>query len=121
MDFFAISKIAKIIRFKKQPAATFGMWVATYSVAAGDCPIMRRKYTTEERRVWNKRYYEKKRKLGWVNCTFHVPKNVSVTLEKLKGELMERHKNEQAVKWKLSDGNKNGKKLVFYATKRVAS
>jgi hypothetical protein len=96
------------------------MWVATYSVAAGDCPIMRRKYTTEERRVWNKRYYEKKRKLGWVNCTFHVPKSVRTTLEKLKGELMERHKNEQAVKWKLSDENKGRKKLVFFATKRVA-
>lgn len=80
---------------------------------------MRRKYTTEERRVWNKRYYEKKRKLGWVNCTFHVPKSVGVALEKVKGDLMERHKAEHAVKWKLSDENKTGKKLVFYATKRA--
>jgi hypothetical protein len=79
---------------------------------------MRRKYTTEERRIWNQRYYEKKRKLGWVNCTFHVPKSVAVALEKTKRDLMERHKNEQAVKWKLSDENKNGKKLIFYATKR---
>ena len=81
---------------------------------------MRRKYTAEERRVWNKRYYEKKRKLGWVNCSFHVPKSVLFTyLEKLKGELMARHKNEPAVKWKIGDGNENGKKLIFYASKRV--
>jgi hypothetical protein len=80
---------------------------------------MRRKYTTEERRVWNQRYYEKKRKLGWVNCTFHVPKSVGAALGKLKCELMERHKNEQAVKWKISGENKSGKKLIFYAKKRV--
>lgn len=79
---------------------------------------MRRIYTTEERRVWNQRYYEKKRKLGWVNCTFHVPKIVAAALDKLKCELMERHKNELSVKWKISDENKNGKKLTFYATKR---
>jgi hypothetical protein len=98
--------------------AIFGIWVASYLVAAGDCPIMRRRYTTEERRVWNRRYYEKKRKSGWVNCTFHVPKSVGAVLKKLKYALMECHKNEQAVKWKISDENKNEKKLTLYATKR---
>lgn len=82
---------------------------------------MRRKYTTEERRVWNQRYYAKKRKLGWVNCTFHVPKGVAVALEKMKHGLMECHKMEQAVKFKISDENKNGKKLTFYATKRESN
>jgi hypothetical protein len=86
---------------------------------SNECLIMRQKYTTEQRRVWNKRYYQKKRKLGWVNCSFHVPKNVGVALVKLKGELMARHKKEQAVKWKISDENKNGKKLTFFAFKRV--
>ena len=79
---------------------------------------MRRKYTTEERRVWNQRYYEKKRKLGWVNCTFHVPKDVAVTMKKMKRDLMAGQKIEQAVKFKVTDENKNGKKLTFYATKR---
>jgi hypothetical protein len=80
---------------------------------------MRRKYTTEQRRIWNQRYYEKKRKLGWVNCTFHVPKNVAAALEKLKQELMAAYKSELALKVVISDKNNGENKLTFYAFNRM--
>ena len=53
---------------------------------------MRRKYTTARRRVWNRRYYQKQRKLGWVTCSFLVPVNVSKKVQKLKRELMAEYK-----------------------------
>ena len=53
---------------------------------------MRRKYPTARRRVWNRRYYQKQRKLGWVTCSFLVPVNVSKKVQKLKRELMAEYK-----------------------------
>lgn len=81
---------------------------------------MRRKYTTEERRVWNQRYFEKKRKLGWVNCTFHVPKKIAIALEKLKQEMMAEYKREPALEVAMSIENtgKTGNKITFYAFKQ---
>ena len=85
-----------------------------------DCIIMRRKYSTIERRVWNKRYSEKMRKLGWIYCSFHVPKSVGTSLKKLKCELMARYKNENAVKMELAIKIKTGtKRIIFYSFKRV--
>jgi hypothetical protein len=59
---------------------------------------MRRKYTAAEKAVWNKRYYEKKRKAGWVSCSFQVPVSVSKEIQKFKRELMEEHKKSRAKK-----------------------
>ena len=83
---------------------------------------MRQKYSTAERRVWNKRYYEKMQKLGWVNCSFHVPKSVGVSLKKLKAELMARYKNERGVNEETAIKIETGaKKLIFYSFKRVGN
>jgi hypothetical protein len=38
---------------------------------------MRRKYSVEERAAWNKRYYQRKKQLGWTTCSFLTPVNVS--------------------------------------------
>jgi hypothetical protein len=54
--------------------------------------IVRRKYTTTERAVWNKRFYQKKRKLGWITCSFLVPVGVSKKVQQLKRELMAEYK-----------------------------
>jgi hypothetical protein len=53
---------------------------------------MRRKYSTAERAVWNKRYYEKQRKMGWITCSFLVPVSVSKKVQRLKRELMADYK-----------------------------
>ena len=76
---------------------------------------MRRKYTIEERRVWNKRYSKKMRKAGWVYCSFLVPKDVGDTLKKLKLELMTGYKAGLALKVEMRDKNEGGNKLTFYA------
>jgi hypothetical protein len=81
---------------------------------------MRRTYSTAERRVWNQRYSERKRKLGWVYCSFHVPKNVGASLKKLKCELMARYMEEQTVKGKITIKMKTEpKKQIVFVCRRV--
>jgi hypothetical protein len=53
---------------------------------------MRRKYSTAERALWNRRYYEKQRKMGWITCSFLVPVSVSKKVQRLKRELMVEYK-----------------------------
>jgi hypothetical protein len=66
---------------------------------------MRRKYPAEQVAVWNKRFYEKQRKKGWITCSFLVPESVGVKIQHLKRKLMEEHKK-QVVKKKTKNENK---------------
>ena len=54
--------------------------------------VMKREYTAADKAAWNKRYYEKKRKLGWITCSFQVPVSVSRAVQKFKRELMAKYK-----------------------------
>jgi hypothetical protein len=57
---------------------------------------MRRQYTAAGKAAWNKRYYEKKRKSGWITCSFQVPVSVSKAVQKLKRELMQEYNKARA-------------------------
>jgi hypothetical protein len=69
---------------------------------------MRRKYPAAQVAVWNKRFYEKRRKMGWITCSFLVPESVGVKIQNLKRKLMEEHKK-QLVKKKTNNENTKGK------------
>ena len=46
--------------------------------------------------MWNKRFYAKHRKLGWITCSFLVPESISKKVQRLKRELMAEYKKAHA-------------------------